>query len=252
MDTCSELYTKFINTLFLILKKQKFMKTQNIFILFLSLLFFEMIMIEIAKGQTNWPMSPTNQQQNITSTYGEFRNTCRFHQGIDITGNTIVRAINSGNIIFHYNNLNCWDSYVTINGVKYLHIKKYDGSGYSIIDGQFINTGDIIGEMFTYPNCALHIHLQESGTNFLNSNISPFVDNAPPTIHNYHFRKHRENNQLNTKYHNNSDYNQNVIVNSIPHKIPAEMLTQKLVLHILLLMILETMLTTVLMEYVII
>ena len=151
---------------------------------------FIIILISLysSNAQVDWPFEDEDTQATIVGSIGEPRATggvlARFHKGVDITNGTDynIYAINAGTVTF-FNSGGNWSqgsSYIRIGDVYYYHCRPsasiiQDGSGNSTVEA-----GDFIGTMIT--SGSIHVHLQENNTNYLNSNLDPFVDNHAPIL----------------------------------------------------------------------
>ncbi len=154
--------------------------------LFISIVFL-LLSVSFLNAQVDWPFEDGGVQATQIGTMGEYRytnqtNTPRFHLGADLHngGDRSIYAINSGTVTFN-NGSNVWSqggSYILVNGVFYYHCKPTA----SILNGSVTNVeiGDYIGEMLGTSN--VHVHLQESNTNYLDNNLSPYTDDYHPEV----------------------------------------------------------------------
>ncbi len=142
-------------------------------------------------SQVDWPIEDGDLQARVIGKVGEVRYSVRLHKGVDINkdigggncenGDCDIYAINSGFVT--WNNAGNWNhanSYIQIGGVKYRHCRPTDAilnSGGGMTE---VEIGDKIGSMITTG--PVHVHLEESNTNYLNGNLSPYVDTENPTL----------------------------------------------------------------------
>ena len=164
-------------------------------------------------AQVPWPVFPGSQQANITGTVGEFRGSTsspRFHQGFDVTNGADYRvyAIEGGTVI-NAGGSGC-NKYIDIqhaNGItRYYHIDAV------VVSGN-VTIGQQIGSMTT-GGCAIHVHVQQMGINYLENHLAPFQDHTLPTLYTWSIRVngHRLN-QSTTRYSANST------LNGVSHRI---------------------------------
>lgn len=150
---------------------------------YLSIIINLFILINL-QAQTNWPFEAEDEQASVVGTIGETRDTgARFHRGVDLINGADHRifAVNSGTVTF-FNSGGNWapgSSFIKIGEVYYLHCRPT----LEIINSPVpvtVNVGDEIGEMIEYSRT--HVHLQENNTNYLDNELSPFIDNHAPEV----------------------------------------------------------------------
>lgn len=136
----------------------------------------------IGFSQVVWPFDDENTQATQVGTMGEKRgNGLRFHTGADLTNGAdrSIYAINAGTAT-PFNGGGVWDSSssIRVGDVSYIHCKPKA----SIINGTSpaIQVGDYIGEMIDWAS--IHVHLTQSNTNYLDENLSPYVDSVRPQV----------------------------------------------------------------------
>jgi PKD repeat protein len=133
-------------------------------------------------SQYQWPFPNPSQQALVFGSVGEYRDTGtpRFHQGVDLSNGTnyAVHAINSGTV--DTNGLTGALGVITVTSsdgteISYIHTDALPGIGRTITT---VSIGDQIGTMGVQTN--IHLHLESDNINFLDHNLNPYVDNAPP------------------------------------------------------------------------
>ncbi len=161
------------------------MKTKKVFYMVLFI-----IGTFTLEAQVDWPLHNHNQQARVVGTVGEVRGGVRIHRGTDINNMQLgvcsgtlcdVYAINTGFISWnnHGGNWGHGESFIRVGDVFYYHCKPTQ----SIINGGSnvnINAGTRIGTMIS-PGI-IHVHLQESQTNYLNSQLTPYADTVAPVL----------------------------------------------------------------------
>lgn len=165
-------------------------------------------------AQIPWPTFPSTVQPDLTGTLGEFRGSIsspRFHQGTDVTNGSDYRvfAVEAGTVT-NSGGSGC-NKYIDIqsaNGtIRYYHIDAIVFSGNVAANQQ-------IGSMTTTGGCAVHLHIQRIGQNFLQNGFSPFVDRTLPTIYAW---SARENGHSLTR--SAIRYSQDVVIDGDPHRV---------------------------------
>ncbi|MBK8450254.1 MAG: hypothetical protein IPL42_09645 [Saprospiraceae bacterium] len=141
-----------------------------------------------AYAQNEWPLDPMPSQHQILGTIGEYRNTNRFHRGIDMLNKNEsdlnVYAIYGGKV-FHNGITEAANAILTIGAILYVHVKLDP----RLTNGMTVSQGELIGTMIEETGWSTHLHLQNADYNFLNHHLDPFKDNEPPKIHSVDFRK---------------------------------------------------------------
>lgn len=144
-------------------------------------------------AQLNWPFPVPNQQATVAGSVGEYRftapNTHRFHQGVDLTNGTnhAVHAILAGTVQWNGQTA-ARTSKITITppgggiSISYVHVLPIAGIQDRTITQ--VSGGDYIGEMIVEAGWRTHVHLESPTENFLNHNLSPYVDLARPYFSN--------------------------------------------------------------------
>ncbi|MBI9034598.1 MAG: PKD domain-containing protein [Bacteroidales bacterium] len=154
--------------------------------------------------QIPWPISPFNTQHNLTGKVGEYRNTGRFHKGVDIVGaSQDVYAMEDG-VVAEITNVGTPIEQVRVGTLWYTHIVS------EVVVGQDVNAGVTkLGSMYTLNSFPIHVHLEDVTRDLLSGNISPYVDDTPPTINAYSFRRNGH-----TRLNTTDTYSQNITIQS--------------------------------------
>ncbi len=142
-----------------------------------------------AYAQYQWPFPISNQQGAVAGSVGEYRytsrtDTHRFHQGVDLTNGTnhAIHSINAGNVSWNGLESAATSAVIVVSRsgeeVRYFHVRPR----LEIKNGAItqVAIGDYIGEMIEANDWPTHVHLEEETTNFLDHNLNPYEDNAPP------------------------------------------------------------------------
>jgi PKD repeat protein len=154
----------------------------NIFIssVFLSIL----LCSNSATAQYQWPFPNPTTQAEVVGSVGEIRdldvNDPRFHKGVDLTNGTnyVVHAINTGAVTWNEGiGMGSSITVTSANGVAivYWHVDPTGGVGTT---KTYVSIGDQLGTMG--GSSSQHVHLESNDINFLDNNLTPYVDRAPP------------------------------------------------------------------------
>ncbi len=152
-----------------------------------SLLFF--LFTAILYAQVQWPLLNSDSQARVIGKVGEVRNSVRLHRGVDINngtncanGNCDIYSVNDG-VVGWRNGGGNWSqgtSRIEVGSVFYYHCKPKASILAAGLGNTQVEIGDKIGGMI--QSGAIHVHLQESSVNYINQNLSPYVDNERPTL----------------------------------------------------------------------
>ncbi len=104
----------------------------------------------------NWPISPVNQQHNISGTFGEFRHTfsIHYHNGVDIPApeGTPVYAVLGGEVLWMESGFN---GGIRVGRFAYIHVVPRS----DLQLGDHVNQGEVVG----YINEGAHVHFKDGG-----------------------------------------------------------------------------------------
>jgi|GEM_PF-2293751 hypothetical protein len=155
--------------------------------------------------QVSWPISPFNTQHTLTGKVGEYRNTNRFHKGIDIIGNSSVVYATENGIVEEITNVGTSTEQVRVGDLWYTHVVSDVSINDNVVAGE-----TLIGTMYSENDFPIHIHLEDNTRNLLHNNLSPYVDLTAPTIEAISFRRNGHSlNNATEVYTEVSSYQQN-------------------------------------------
>ncbi len=164
----------------------------------------------------NWPVNSNHERGCIIGNIGEFRHG-HYHAGADIisqNGTITVYAVEAGTYSFHPST-SCWNQYIQVGNVIYLHLQELN-----IPPVGHVAVGTPIGTMYGTGGCALHVHLQSDGVNYLNNELYQYTDNLAPIIVDHQLYKNRDDitpNQGNTYQHSNQIYDDIITMGTIQY-----------------------------------
>ncbi len=138
--------------------------------------------------QLSWPIFPIDTQHTVTGKVGEYRDTDRFHKGVDIIGTSQdVYAIEDG-VVDAITNIGTSIEQIRVGNLWYVHVVS------DVVIGDVVLAGVTkLGTMYSINNFPTHVHLEDVTRNLLYENISPYIDTVRPTIEATSFRRNGHN-----------------------------------------------------------
>ncbi len=146
-----------------------------------------------------WPITPFNQQHNISGTFGEFRHgpPIHFHNAVDIPASegTPVYAVEGGVVLWIGSGFN---GGIRVGRFAYVHV----------VPRSDLQLGDTVTqwEVVGYINSAYHVHFKDGGgassyplvNPLLQGNLSPFEDPWGTNVYSVTFFSHYLGNYMNS------------------------------------------------------
>jgi hypothetical protein len=160
------------------------MKHKNTFLKLLLIMWLVMPNL-MAQGQFPWPVTPFNQNHDITGNFAEYRSTtnpAHFHNGTDIPKADFspVYPVKDGRVVSL--DPNGSNAFVRVDDIAYVHIQP--NPNLSIGDSVFVSQ-TVVGTILSGLG---HVHLtngfvgSEKNSMLMNSGLTPLIDTYPPII----------------------------------------------------------------------